>query len=55
MAEFLHHVATGAPIGISPRAARDAVAAGALAADSLRDGGTPRDVPAPPGARDSAA
>jgi predicted dehydrogenase len=48
MGEFLAHVATGAPIGIAPRAARDAVAAGALAADSLRDGGTPRDVPPPP-------
>ncbi|MGN6444091.1 Gfo/Idh/MocA family protein [Amnibacterium sp.] len=45
MAEFLRHVATGAPTEISLIAARDAVAAGALAADSLRDGGRPRDVP----------
>ena len=48
MAEFLAHVATGAPTAVSVLAARNAVAAGALAADSLRDGGTPRDVPPPP-------
>ena len=47
MGEFLRHVATGAPTAISPLAARDAVAAGALAADSLRDGSTPREVPPP--------
>jgi predicted dehydrogenase len=46
MAEFLRHVATGAPTEVSVVAARNAVAAGALAAESLRDGGTPRDVPA---------
>ena len=45
MAEFLRHVATGAPTEVSLIAARDAVAAGALAAESLRDGGTPREVP----------
>ena len=45
MAEFLRHVATGAPTAVSPIAAREAVAAGALAADSLRDGSTPRDIP----------
>jgi predicted dehydrogenase len=45
MGEFLRHVATGAPTAVSAVAARDAVAAGALAALSLRDGGTPRDVP----------
>ncbi|MGN6744138.1 MAG: Gfo/Idh/MocA family protein [Amnibacterium sp.] len=45
MGEFLRHVATGAPTAVSPIAAREAVAAGALAADSLRDGSTPRDVP----------
>lgn len=45
--EFLRHVATGAPTAVSALAARDAVAAGALAADSLRDGSTPRDVPPP--------
>jgi predicted dehydrogenase len=46
MGEFLRHVATGAPTEVSVIAARNAVAAGALAAESLRDGGTPRDVPA---------
>ena len=45
MAEFLRHVATGAPTAVSPIAAREAVAAGALAAESLRDGSTPRDIP----------
>lgn len=45
MSEFLRHVATGAPTEVSVIAARNAVAAGALAAESLRDGGTPRDVP----------
>lgn len=48
MEEFLAHVATGAPTAVSVLAARNAVAAGALAADSLRDGGIPRDVPPPP-------
>jgi predicted dehydrogenase len=50
MGEFLAHVATGAPTAVSLLAARNAVAAGALATESLRDGGTPRDVPPPPGA-----
>jgi hypothetical protein len=45
MAEFLRHVATGAPTTISPIAARESVAAGALAAESLRNGSTPRDIP----------
>jgi predicted dehydrogenase len=45
--EFLAHVATGAPTTIPLLAARNAVAAGALATESLRDGGTPRDVPPP--------
>jgi predicted dehydrogenase len=45
MAEFLRHVATGAPTAVSPIAAREAVAAGALAAESLRNGSTPRDIP----------
>jgi predicted dehydrogenase len=45
MAEFLRHVATGAPTAVSVIAARNAVAAGALAAESMRDGGAPRDVP----------
>ncbi|WP_375387535.1 Gfo/Idh/MocA family protein [uncultured Amnibacterium sp.] len=52
MGEFLRHVATGAPTTVTAVAARDAVAAGALAALSLRDGGTPRDIPPlPPGVR----
>jgi predicted dehydrogenase len=45
MSEFLAHVATGAPTAVSAIAARESVAAGSLAAESLRDGGTPRDVP----------
>ena len=45
MAEFLRHVATGEPTTLSPVAAREAVAAGALAAASLRSGSTPVDVP----------
>ncbi|MFD1722863.1 Gfo/Idh/MocA family protein [Amnibacterium endophyticum] len=48
MGEFLAHVATGSPTAVSVLAARDAVAAGALAAESLRDGGSPRDVPPAP-------
>jgi predicted dehydrogenase len=48
MTEFLDHVIDGAPTVVSPLAAREAVAAGALAADSLRDGSRPRDVPALP-------
>lgn len=45
MAEFCAAVLDGAPTVISPVAAREAVAAGALAAQSLRDGSQPRDVP----------
>ncbi len=45
MAEFLEHVVTGAPTLISPVAAREAVAAGALAAESLRNGSAPYRVP----------
>ncbi|GAB2453488.1 Gfo/Idh/MocA family oxidoreductase [Xylanimonas ulmi] len=45
MAEFLGLVIDGAPTVVSPVAARAAVAAGALAAQSLRDGSRPRDVP----------
>lgn len=48
MTEFLDHVLDGAPTVVSPVAARAAVAAGALAAESLRDGSAPRDVPALP-------
>ncbi|GAB2984936.1 Gfo/Idh/MocA family protein [Frigoribacterium salinisoli] len=43
--EFLAFVARGVLPTLSPLAARAAVAAGALAAESLRDGSTPRDVP----------
>lgn len=45
MSEFLHHVATGAPTELTPVAARQAVAAGALATTSLRTGSRPLDVP----------
>ncbi len=38
MAEFLAHVADGAPTLVSPLAAREAVATGALATASLRSG-----------------
>ncbi|WP_432564395.1 Gfo/Idh/MocA family protein [Kineococcus sp. SYSU DK003] len=45
MTEFLAHVADGGPTLVSPVAAREAVATGALAAESLRAGSTPRRVP----------
>lgn len=45
MREFLDHVLSGAPTVVSPLAARAAVAAGALAAQSMRDGSRPFDVP----------
>jgi predicted dehydrogenase len=45
MVEFLDHVIDGVPTVVSPVAAREAVAAGALAAESLRAGSRPRDVP----------
>ncbi|MHA6670032.1 Gfo/Idh/MocA family protein [Homoserinimonas sp. A447] len=44
--EFIHHLATGAPTEVSIVAARNAVAAGDLAAQSLRSGSIPLDVPA---------
>ncbi|WP_037908788.1 Gfo/Idh/MocA family protein [Actinacidiphila yeochonensis] len=43
--EFLRFAREGGPTRTSPVAARMAVAAGAGATASLRDGGTPRDVP----------
>ncbi|HLT61016.1 MAG TPA: Gfo/Idh/MocA family oxidoreductase, partial [Microlunatus sp.] len=43
--EFIAFVRTGAPTRTSPVAARAAVAAAALATDSMRDGSTPREVP----------
>lgn len=45
MREFLDHVTDGAPTVITPIAAREAVAAGALAAESLRSGSAPVDIP----------
>ena len=45
MAEFLAHVADGSPTVVSPIAAREAVAAGSLAAESLRSGSLPQTVP----------
>lgn len=46
MREFLEHVVHGTPTVVSPLAARAAVAAGALAAASIRNGSRPYDVPA---------
>jgi predicted dehydrogenase len=46
LAEFLEFVRTGEPTQTSPIAAREAVASAVLAAESMRDGATPRDVPA---------
>jgi predicted dehydrogenase len=48
VSEFLAHVATGKALSVSPIAARQAVAAGALATESLRAGSIPLDVPALP-------
>jgi len=48
LAEFVQHVATGAPTLTSPLAARQAVAAGCAATESLRDGGRPVVVPPVP-------
>ncbi len=45
MTEFFASVVEGAPTIVSPIAAREAVAAGALAAESLRNGSVPLDVP----------
>ncbi|WP_328558569.1 Gfo/Idh/MocA family oxidoreductase [Streptomyces coelicoflavus] len=46
--EFLRFAAAGGPTETSPVAAREAVAAAVAATASLRSGGTPVDVPAPP-------
>jgi hypothetical protein len=45
MIEFLNHVVDGTPTIVSALAAREAVAAVALAARSLREGSRPIDVP----------
>jgi predicted dehydrogenase len=45
MTEFLNHVLDGTPTVVSPIAAREAVAAGSLAAESLRSGSIPFTVP----------
>ncbi|WP_033372550.1 Gfo/Idh/MocA family protein [Glaciibacter superstes] len=45
LAEFIRFVREGGVTETSPVAAREAVATGALAADSLRHGSVPRDVP----------
>jgi predicted dehydrogenase len=45
MTEFFDQLVDGAPTLVSPLAAREAVAAGALAAESLRDGSRPISVP----------
>jgi predicted dehydrogenase len=46
VAEFVRYVREGGRIATSPVAARNSVAAGCAAAESIRDGSTPRDVPA---------
>lgn len=50
LTEFFAHVVDGAPTTGSPADARQAVAVGALGAESLRDGCVPRDVPPLPAA-----
>jgi predicted dehydrogenase len=45
LAEFLRFVRDGVPTETSPVAAREAVAAGALAAESMRGGNHPQDIP----------
>ncbi|MFP7834272.1 Gfo/Idh/MocA family protein [Marisediminicola sp. LYQ134] len=45
MGEFFDHLVDGAPTIVSPLAAREAVAVGALAAASLRQGSVPVDIP----------
>lgn len=50
MQEFLRYVIDGTPTVVTPLAARAAVAAGALAADSMRSGSQPFVVPDLPGA-----
>ncbi len=45
VSEFLDHVVNGTPLKVSPIAARQAIAAGALATQSLRSGSIPLDVP----------
>lgn len=47
MVEYVRHVALGEPVALSPVAAREAVAAAALATASLRGGSIPLDVPEP--------
>lgn len=48
LAEFLQFVREGTPTETSPVAAREAVAAASLATESMRSGGSARDVPALP-------
>ena len=48
VAEFVRYVRDGGAITTSPIAARYSVAAGALAAESLRNGNAPRDIPPVP-------
>jgi len=48
VAEFIRYVREGAPVSTSPVAARNSVAAGYAATQSLRSGGLPIDIPSPP-------
>jgi predicted dehydrogenase len=49
VAEFLRHLRVGGPTQTSPLAARQAVATGYMATESLRNGSMPMDVPPLPG------
>jgi hypothetical protein len=49
VAEFVRYVRDGGRIATSPIAARNSVAAGCMAAHSLRNGSIPMDVPKVPG------
>ncbi len=45
VAEFIRYVREGGPTTATPAAARNSVAAGCMATQSLREGGVPHDVP----------
>jgi predicted dehydrogenase len=45
VAEFIRYVREGGKVATSPIAARNSVAAGCMATESLRNGGEPRDIP----------
>jgi predicted dehydrogenase len=43
--EFIDHIRNDVPLSVSAIASRNSVATGCMAAESLRDGSTPRDIP----------